>query len=176
MIKNSKRLSWIYLIALFGCYPGLEESDNTSVDGYVPVYGDKIRAEIKITSAMPVVNPGKIYLYGQYLLVNEVSKGIHIFDNTSPASPKAIGFIEILGNVDMAIKKNVLYADHLGDLVALEFGNFSSITTTGRLPLNSWLVGLPPPRGFSFECVEQELGIVVDWRKEKLNNPDCYAY
>ena len=175
-MKKINRLDWIYLITLLGCYPVDERLVNNVVVGYVPVYGDKTMSEIKLSSPKAVKNPGKIYLYKQYLLVNEVNEGIHIFDNADPASPKAVGFIGILGNVDMAIKSDILYADHLGDLVALEFGTFASIKTTGRLPLNSWLLGVPPPKNFSFECIDPGLGIVVGWRKKDLTNPDCYAF
>ena len=175
MFVKLKKFSWFIIVALFGCYE-VPSPDDTIVQGYLPVYGSKERSEIKLVSAQAVKNPGKIYIYGQFLLINEVNEGIHIFDNINPAEPRSIGFIRMLGNIDMAIRDGVLYADHMGDLVALQIKDFGSIQTTGRLPLSGWMLGVPPPRQSSFECVDPEKGLVVAWRKAELKNPDCYAF
>lgn len=77
-------------------------------------------------AALPLKNlesPGKIYIYGKYLLVNEIKKGVHIFDNSNPASPNNIAFLNIPGNVDIAVKNNILYADNYMDLLALDISD-----------------------------------------------------
>jgi hypothetical protein len=53
----------------------------------VPIYLEMsdVRARtITIAPPQELENPGKIYLYGDYLLINEPTKGIHILDNTNP--------------------------------------------------------------------------------------------
>ena len=169
-----KKFGWCFLMLLSGCYE--TSTVDTVVQGYVPIYGSREQSTIELVSSQPINNPGKIYVYGQFLLVNEVKEGIHIFDNINPATPKPIGFIRILGNIDMAIKDNVLYADHMGDLVALDVSDFKMAKTTGRLPLHTWFLGVPPPVRSSFECVNPEMGLVVSWRKAELKNPECYAF
>ena len=143
--------------------------------GYRPVYGSVQQKQITLKSFQTIKNPGKIYVYGNYLLVNEKQKGIHIIDNSNPTQPQFVGFIEILGNSDMAIKDDVLYADHLGNLVALKHPGFNSIELIGSLPMKNWQLGLPPPASSYFECVDQEKGFVVAWQKVTLKNPECYA-
>jgi hypothetical protein len=84
----------------------------------VPVYLEMsdVRARtIVIEPGQDLENPGKIYLYGNYLLINEPQEGIHILDNTNPASPVNLNFIPIEGNVDLAVNNNMLYADNYVD-------------------------------------------------------------
>ena len=150
-------------------------SDTTRVEGYVPVYGAMDGQNILLTAPRRVEDSGKIYVYGKYLLVNEKKRGIHVFDNSDPGDPANLGFIQMLGNTDMAIKDGLLYADHVGNLVALSVNDFETIEEEGRLPLNQWNFGLPPPSGYPFECVDPDLGLVVSWKKELLLNPACYA-
>src|SRR3546814_4511594 len=65
-----------------------------------------------------VSETGKIYVFGDYLFINEPQKGIHIIDNRNPSDPKNINFISVPGNVDMAVNSNILYADSYIDLLA----------------------------------------------------------
>jgi hypothetical protein len=66
---------------------------------------------------------GKLYIYGKYIFLNEPDKGIHVIDNTTPADPKNIAFIDIPGNVDLAVKGNALYADSYSDLVTFDISD-----------------------------------------------------
>ena len=70
-----------------------------------------------------MVKPGKIYFKDQYMYINEYQKGIHVVDLSDPANPALKAFIKIPGNVDMAIKDNMLYADSYIDLVLIDISN-----------------------------------------------------
>jgi hypothetical protein len=167
---------FLFLFAATGCYREYYRGDRV-VDGYQPIYSDKSRSEVSFKASTGTLNnPGKIYIYNQYLLVNEVNAGIHVFDNSNPTAPIDLGFIEMLGNSDMAIRNDILYADHAGDLISLPFKQFETAKPAARLPINSWILGVPPPRFSSFECVNEDLGYVIGWKKVTLTNPDCYAY
>jgi len=167
----------IPLFFLGGCWvdPYNAGHDYTGM-GYRPVYGTQESREIKFDGPRTLKNPGKIYVYGQYLLVNEKGEGIHVFDNTDPANPVAQGFIRVLGNTDMAIRNDILYADHLGNLVAIQISSFNDLKKTGSLPLQNWDLGVPPPSNSYFECVDSKKGVVVSWQSAELQNPGCYAY
>lgn len=170
-----KKIWFITLIGFFGC---VEETNSLYElqEGYTPLYGSATSSEIKIGPPITISNPGKIYSYNHLLFVNEHNLGVHIIDNATPAQPAQIAFIEILGNSDIVIKNDIMYADHMGNLVALKLNNFNSIEKVGELSLGNWLLGVPPPRNFNFECVDPEKGMVIGWRKEKLINWDCYAF
>ena len=163
-------------ISLTGCFIYPEgENPPFITEGYRPVYGTNDLKEIQLASPRSVNNPGKIYAYKNFLLVNEKNEGIHVYDNTKPEEPKSIGFIQILGNSDMAIKDDILYADHMGNLVALTISNFDAVSKIESLPLQNWDLGLPPPAGAHFECIDQTKGLVIRWTKVQLKNPACYA-
>ncbi|HCI54733.1 MAG TPA: hypothetical protein DFI01_02285 [Bacteroidales bacterium] len=57
-----------------------------------------------------------------------------MIDNSNPAKAEKITFYKILGNVDMAIKGNILYADSYIDLQAIEISNVKNPVEVGRLP------------------------------------------
>lgn len=76
-----------------------------------------------ITIPQPLETSGKIYVYGDYLLINEPMKGIHIYNNSDPVQPKAISFLKIPGNVDMAVNANILYVDSYVDLLTFDLSD-----------------------------------------------------
>jgi hypothetical protein len=80
-----------------------------------------------------LVNPGKIYLKDNYLFINEIKKGIHVIDNSNPSSPKFVSFINIPGNVDMAVIDNVMYADSYSDIVVIDITNPTKIAEKNRV-------------------------------------------
>jgi hypothetical protein len=92
---------------------------------YRPVYKTRaeVRAAIKSGPAELIHQPGKIFVRGNYIFLNDVNRGIHIIDYSTPASPRNIAFINIPGNVDIAVNGNFLYADQYTDLVTLDISN-----------------------------------------------------
>jgi hypothetical protein len=90
-----------------------------------PVYKSKseVYANIKSNAPKKIGSPGKIFLYGNYIFLNEVDKGVHVIDNTNPANPVLKTFIDIPGNLDIAVKGNTLYADLYTDLVVVDISN-----------------------------------------------------
>ncbi len=133
---------------------------------YRPVSVNRTQLEqsIALKPVQNLVNPGKIYLYGNYILVNERYKGIHIIDNTSPKKPINIAFLSIAGNLDMAIRQNILYVDNAVDLVALDFGEIlnKKLKILSRLKNN--LPSAPSPDG-QINYGSNDNYIVVDWIK-----------
>jgi hypothetical protein len=97
---------------------------------YRPVYKTKteVRAAIKSSVPQQIQNPGKLFVRGNYVFLNDVNRGIHIIDQSNPSAPKNIAFIAIPGNVDIAVNGNYLYADQYTDLVTLDINNPLNIT------------------------------------------------
>lgn len=79
-----------------------------------------LRQKITATSSKELVTTGKIYAYGDYLLINEPDLGIHVVDNKIPSKPRFISFIKVPGNSDLAVRNGLLYADSYIDLVVLD--------------------------------------------------------
>jgi len=90
-----------------------------------PIYKtvEAVRSEFAIGVPRDLKNPGKIYVYGNYILINEINEGIHIIDNSNPVHPVPLSFVVISGNKDMAVKENVMYADNAIDLLAIDISD-----------------------------------------------------
>ncbi|HXH18156.1 MAG TPA: hypothetical protein VNJ07_03645, partial [Chitinophagales bacterium] len=128
---------------------------------YEPVYMDyaTLRGSVASEAPRPLDNPGKIYIYGNYLFVNEVNEGVHVIDNSNPAAPVNKAFINIPGNVDIAVKGSVLYADSYVDLLAIDISNPEAAAELKRLenifPQRIWDIG--------YYYGDPEKGIIVSW-------------
>jgi len=90
-----------------------------------PIYKSKaeVYANIRSNPAQTIANPGKIFLYGNYIFLNDIDKGVHIIDNSNPSNPVQKAFINIPGNLDIAVKGNILYADLYTDLIVIDITN-----------------------------------------------------
>lgn len=109
----------IFVFSLQGC---MKDKITRTYQISIPVYETltKFRQSIMSQPAASITATGKITVYGKYIFLSEPGKGIHVIDNSNPASPKNISFINIPGNEDLAIKGNSLYADAYGDLVTFD--------------------------------------------------------
>ena len=89
---------------------------------YRPVYSTKaeVKGAIGSSPAIQISSPGKIFVKGNYVFLNEIDRGIHVIDFSNPANPKNLAFVKIPGCVDMAVRGNFLYADLYTDLVTLD--------------------------------------------------------
>lgn len=90
-----------------------------------PVYVEtsEYRVDPIFLNEREMENPGKFYFYNQLILINEIREGIHFLDNSDPSQPKYLGFLKIPGNLDMAIKDKVMYADNFSDLVTVDISD-----------------------------------------------------
>lgn len=114
----------LYMITQVSCLEDKCTETSTFIQ-YRPVFVTPEEYKIPITLSAPdsLKEPGKIYFYRNYILINEVRKGIHLLNNEDPENPVKIGFIKIPGNADMAVMNNVLYADSYTDLLVISLNN-----------------------------------------------------
>jgi len=135
----------------------------------VPVYKsfDEFRASFKSTPPQVIQQPGKIYFKDNYIFLNEINKGVHIINNADPSNPIPVVFYEIEGNVDMAVRGNILFADSYIDLVAIDISNIMQPVEVGRLE-NAFPQVLPASEfDYPVEFPENGQGVVVGWAVEK---------
>lgn len=139
-----------------GC---LKDTRSHTYKIYTPVYKttEDVRANIKSNAPQNIMNPGKLFIKGQYIFLNEIDKGIHIIDNTNPANPKNVAFIDIPGNMDLAVKGDVLYADLYIDLVTLDSSDPLHIVKK-KIIDNAF-----PERRYANGFVPSNQKIIVDW-------------
>jgi hypothetical protein len=92
-----------------------------------------VRNGIGVETQRDMINVGKIYSKDNYIYINELKEGVHLIDNTNPASPREVSFLRIPGNTDIAIRDNILYADSYMDVVALSITSPTTIKEVGRV-------------------------------------------
>jgi hypothetical protein len=158
-MKKLLPFSWLLpaIIVLFsGC---LKDKVSRTYQIMRPVYEDKavVYNNIKSGPARELSQPGKIFIKGNYLYVNEIDKGIHLIDNTDPTHPRAISFISIPGNLDVAVSGHYLYADMYTDLLTIDIAD----------PLNAKVVdsslNVFPDRYYGTGWMANGGKIIVDW-------------
>jgi hypothetical protein len=150
--------------------------------GYAPVYlsYDNLRSSVSTDQITELKNPGKIYFKDNYIFIVEELKGIHVFDNSDPASPVKKTFITLPGVVDISISGFILYADSYVDLAVLDIEDINNIHEVGRLKdILPYTVPEVPDNKYPAAYVDMSKGVVIDWElrtiKEKVNNiPNPY--
>lgn len=86
-----------------------------------------LEASVKLAGSPKVIsNPGKIYLYKNWVFLVEKYKGIHLIDNTDPANPVVKDFLKVPGCLDVAVGNDILYVDNSVDLVGVSV-NFNEM-------------------------------------------------
>jgi hypothetical protein len=126
-------LLFLPALLLSSCSDDCETTVTYTVQEPVYMMRAELRNSFKINGARVLEQPGKIYAKGSYLFINELNEGIHIIDNSDPAAPLPINFVEIPGNIDMAVKGNILYADSFIDLVAIDISNPRDVKLVSRV-------------------------------------------
>ena len=129
-----------------------------------PVYlmPNQFRVDITSGEIRDLEQPGKLYVYNNYLLINELRKGIHVFDNTDPSNPVPVNFIEIPGNVDMAIYNDHLYADSYVDFLTIDIKDIQNPVEISRIEDVFMLHGYFDDRGYLVYYNETEITVDID--------------
>ncbi|WP_029510550.1 LVIVD repeat-containing protein [Marinilabilia salmonicolor] len=131
MKKVSILLLSLVLIAGFSsCSDQIEETYTVNTPEYLS-YED-LRSSFALKSAEAIRQPGKFYFKDDFIFINEYQKGIHVVNNADPSNPEVLSFIEIPGNVDMAIKGDKLYADSYIDLLTIDISDMNNIMEVDR--------------------------------------------
>jgi len=162
------------ILFFFSC---TNKNEDLLVEGLKPVYIEKSTIKnIYTTAPQPLKEPGKIYIYGHLVFVNEKGRGIHIIDNSNPYNPTKLKFINIPGNYDLAIKNNFMYVDNASDLVTLNINDLDNITVENRIEnvYHVYQQFYPEFHVGYFECVDTTKGFVIAWQKADLTNPKCH--
>jgi hypothetical protein len=155
-------------------------TDSFTTDGYKPVYVSREEAkQINLTGPRDIITQGKIYIKDKTIYVGDVNLGVHVIDNSDPTHPQKTAFIQIYGNHDIAIKGNILYADNMEDLVAIDISDSDNPKVVKRVEDVYQLTNQQYPENLPyhtyFDCADPAKGYVVGWIPASLVNPKCWT-
>jgi hypothetical protein len=144
----------------------------------VPIYlsFEELRKSIEPTDTAVIRRPGKIYFKDDYIFINEFMEGVHVVNISDPSAPAPETFIPVPGNVDMAIKDNILYLDSYTDLVMIDITDPASPVEHARIE-DILEYTLPPyDPDYPLAEIDKEQGVVTGWNIEEYtreieNNP-----
>ncbi len=137
---------------------------------YYPILMERSELDksVFVRENQEITEPGKIYYKDQMIYLNEKYKGIHVIDNSNPASPEKIAFINIPGCIDIAIKNNNLLADNAIDLVSIDLSGGVPALKVSKRVRNVFPESTPPdldyiPAVFNHSN-RPENTIIVAWK------------
>ena len=160
LLQNTPFAACLIVMLLQGC---LKDSYKKTYryTYYQPVYktSAEVRANIKNNPAQPIEKPGKIYVTGTFIFLNEVDKGVHVIDNANPLQPQRIAFINIPGNRELAVKDNTLFADLYTDLVAID------ISDPHNVALKKVVEGVFPYRYYNSSFTPDSTKVIAGWER-----------
>ncbi len=140
---------------------------------YEPVLMSRedMEAAVQVGEVRDIERPGKIWVYNNFIFVIEQYKGIHILDNTNPKNPENLGFIQIDGCTDVAVRNGVIFANNAVDLIGVKpSSDYKSAIVVSRN--RNILPELASPEGwnsYDFEKYRPKNTVIVRW---EVYNPD----
>lgn len=173
MIPLQLAAGFFALLVFSGC---IKDHCRQTYSIYFPVWKSlsEVRANMKSNTPQTLTSPGKYYIYDNYIFLNERDKGIHVIDNSVPASPRKIAFISIPGNLDLAVQGTTLYADSYTDLVAFDISSPTNVVAEKIVP------DVFPHRGSYLQHLRgsanpDSIMVIVDWQTRDTV-VDCDTY
>lgn len=136
----------------------------------VPVYMsyEALRTSFNVKSDVPMEKPGKISFYDSYMFINEYQKGIHVVDLSDPSSPEIKTFIEIPGNVDMAIRNEQLFAESYVDLLIIDISNPEQPALERRVEDLFEYVIPPYDYDYPLDEIDEKKGVITGYDVKKI--------
>lgn len=165
----------VTLLTIAGC----EDKKLHIYTANVPVYMtfDELRKGVEATAPVEISKPGKIYFKDNYIFINEFMEGVHVIDISDPSAPEPLSYLPVPGNVDMAIKDNILYLDSYTDLVLIDIADPTAPTEHSRME-DILEYTLPPwDEAYPIAQVDEEEGVVTGWEvKEHTEEIQYHPY
>lgn len=159
------------LLAFMGCEQQVSETVTYVINEPIVMEASVFRNSVKVSKAPhELTGYGKMSYYNGYLFMSDPEKGIHIIDNRNPSNPQLVAYIELLGNADLSVRNNILYADSYVDLVWFDITDPANPELKGRLE-NAFMGVLPAVTNTSAidqKLCEEELQnnkIIVGWKE-----------
>ena len=181
-MKKSVFIFCAGIIAFSGCSDTVTETVTYKINEPVFMSEKAFRESVQVTQEpQPISNYGKMCFYEGYIFIAESEKGIHIINNSDPSNPRNTGFIELLGNADLAIRNGKLYADALIDLVWFDVSNPDRPVLEGRLE-NVFAQYMPLPSVDNEYGIDYNMcysmygvkGVIVGWEVKQRTETHTY--
>ena len=163
----------------------IDDREMVDVAYFVPQYETTAQLAAKVTVESPkdYAEAGKIVTYQNYIFINKPNEGIHVVDNSNPASPVNLYFINIPGSLDLTIIDDHLYSDMFSALVVFDISDVTLPDLIEDFTVEEVFYYNPyrtldnvsrPEVGYDYtqyESIDDSRGIVTGWEVEIRQEP-----
>lgn len=165
-----RKITFGTLAALLILFNGCKDKIYSKHLANTPIYMDyaEFRNSVSFEGPKPINQSGSIYTKDHYIFIVEPGKGIHFIDNTNPASPQKVGFLNILGCKGMAIKGHYLYVNSYIDLVIIDISDINAPLVVKRVEDLFPKVLPPSDNSYPYTTIEKEKGVVIGWEVKEV--------
>ena len=163
----------------------IDDREMVEVAYFVPQYETTAQLAAKVTVESPkdYAEAGKIVTYQNYIFINKPNEGVHVVDNSNPAAPFNLHFINIPGSLDLTIIDDHLYSDMFSALVVFDI---SDVTQPDLIedftveeifyynPYRTLDAAISLGESFAYtqyESIDDSRGIVTGWEVEIRQEP-----
>ncbi|MEN8813176.1 MAG: hypothetical protein ABF277_07715 [Candidatus Arcticimaribacter sp.] len=163
----------------------LDDREMVDVAYFVPQYEttSQLAAKVTVESPKDYAEAGKIVTYQNYIFINKPNEGVHVVDNSNPAAPVNLHFINIPGSLDLSIIDDHLYSDMFSALVVF---NISDVTQPDLIedftvedvfyynPYRTIDTASRSEESYAYtqyESIDESRGIVTGWEVEIRQEP-----
>ncbi len=146
-----------------------EDEEITYYFNYTPLYSSKeeYKATIDFIQDDKIINPGKIYRLGDAQFISDVNRGVHVYDYTDASNPIKLGFLNIPGNIDIAIMDGILYANSFSTLIAIDVRDLTKPVVKKIL-----YKAFEPVYKAGYPMIENDGGLARAWQRDTVYT--CY--
>ena len=163
----------------------IDDREMVDVAYFVPQYETTAQLAAKVTVESPkdYAEAGKIVTYQNYIFINKPNEGIHVVDNSNPATPVNLHFINIPGSLDLTIFDDHLYSDMFSALVVFDISDVTLPDLIEDFTVEEVFYYNPyrtldnvsrPEVGYDYtqyESIDDSRGIVTGWEVEIRQEP-----
>lgn len=140
----------LFLSALFTSCLKDQCTETRTFVRWDPVYRTQAQLDLPVSVETPrdLKQPGIIYFYRNYILINEYQEGIHVIDNSDQKNPVNEAFIRIEGNEHFAVIHNQLQANKYNSLLTIDISDLHSPIEKSRIRNVFQEIWEDPTRGY----------------------------
>lgn len=170
---------FVFTAMLYSCWPKVKPGyADKKVWGWKAVFGaDTMYKKMTFSdTAVSMSNPGKIYVKGNIIYQSDLGKGIHIINNSNPATASRVAFIGLPGNSDLSVKGNMMYANNYDDIVVIDISNAAGPREVNRLKnkfitpdVSRPFVWVKPPEPGPAACFNyHQDSVITGWVRDSI--------
>ncbi len=130
-----------------------------------------------IAQKQPLKQAGNIYAKDNFIFQIDIGRGIHVIDNSVTSKADRIGFINVNGCAQIAIKGNYLYTNSYADLVTIDVSDPIHVKEVSRVaeafPDFRYNYPLAQPEESGYYLCPRYDSVVVGWVKDSIYTM-CY--